>query len=165
MAAWAPMSTPRVGWAAIRIFGSLASSRPTSSFCWLPPDRANAGTISLGVRTSNRSMTARRRLARCAASMNGPLTELGVGVAAEQGVLPQRGVEQQAFAVAVERDVATPASISRCCVRAWVTSASSSSMVPGSGGLEAEDGLAQLELAVALDAGDAEHLAFVHLEA
>src|SRR5215217_9549458 len=36
----APMSRPRVGWAAISSLGWLSNSRPRTSFCWLPPDRA-----------------------------------------------------------------------------------------------------------------------------
>src|SRR4029453_4898227 len=36
----APMSRPRVGWAAISSLGLLSNSRPRTSFCWLPPDRA-----------------------------------------------------------------------------------------------------------------------------
>ncbi len=28
-------------------------SRPTTSFCWFPPDRAVAGTSTLGVFTAN----------------------------------------------------------------------------------------------------------------
>src|SRR5262249_6589761 len=39
-AAWAPTSMPRVGWEASRTVGSAIISRPTISFCWLPPDRA-----------------------------------------------------------------------------------------------------------------------------
>ena len=52
IAAWAPTSTPRVGWAAISRIGSLLISRPTISFCWLPPDSARASTSGPGVRTS-----------------------------------------------------------------------------------------------------------------
>ena len=32
-AAWAPMSMPLVGWAAISTLGSAMISRPTTSFC------------------------------------------------------------------------------------------------------------------------------------
>ena len=52
IAAWAPTSTPRVGWAAMSTFGAWLISRPTISFCWLPPDSAPAVTSMPGVRTS-----------------------------------------------------------------------------------------------------------------
>ena len=45
--------------------GSLAISRPTISFCWLPPDSAKAGTSMLGVRTSNRSTDVLGRSRAC----------------------------------------------------------------------------------------------------
>ena len=35
---WAPTSTPRVGWAAMSTLGVWLISRPTMSFCWLPPE-------------------------------------------------------------------------------------------------------------------------------
>ncbi|CAM5608437.1 hypothetical protein STENM223S_09526 [Streptomyces tendae] len=52
IAACAPTSTPRVGWAAIRKRGLWLISRPTISFCWLPPEREAAVTSMPGVRTS-----------------------------------------------------------------------------------------------------------------
>jgi hypothetical protein len=51
--AWAPTSMPRVGWAATNTTGSVVSSRPMISFCWLPPDSARALTSTPGDRTSN----------------------------------------------------------------------------------------------------------------
>ena len=60
-AACAPTSTPRVGWAAISKDGSATISRPTISFCWLPPDNANAETSTPGVRTSKSWTTSRVR--------------------------------------------------------------------------------------------------------
>ena len=42
IAAWAPTSTPRVGCAAMSSRGFALISRPTISFCWLPPERARA---------------------------------------------------------------------------------------------------------------------------
>ena len=67
------MSTPRVGWAASSTLGSLVSSRPTSSFCWFPPESAKAGTISLGVSTSKRSMISRQSALAAFVSISGPL--------------------------------------------------------------------------------------------
>ena len=52
IAAWAPTSTPRVGWEAISSTGSPLISRPTISFCWLPPESARACVSMPGVRTS-----------------------------------------------------------------------------------------------------------------
>jgi hypothetical protein len=52
MLAWAPTSTPRVGWAATSTLGSWLISRPTMSFCWLPPESEPALTKMEGVRTS-----------------------------------------------------------------------------------------------------------------
>ena len=43
---------PRVGWAATSSRGAELISRPTISFCWLPPDRATASVSGLGARTS-----------------------------------------------------------------------------------------------------------------
>ena len=59
--AWAPTSTPRVGCEAISSTGSPLISRPTMSFCWLPPDSARAVVSMPGVRTSYVA----RRCARC----------------------------------------------------------------------------------------------------
>src|SRR5439155_517749 len=67
MNSMAPMSTPRVGWAASRTFGLLPISRATITFCWLPPDRFLAATSIVGVRTSN-SLTRRLAHSRIATS-------------------------------------------------------------------------------------------------
>ena len=69
--AWAPTSTPRVGCDAISSTGSPESSRPTTSFCWFPPDSAAAGTSTPGVRTSN-SATMRSVSRRAAARSSRP---------------------------------------------------------------------------------------------
>ena len=67
IAAWAPTSTPRVGWAAISSTGSPLISRPTISFCWLPPDSARAWVSMPGradvvlARRSGRCPCGRRR--------------------------------------------------------------------------------------------------------
>ena len=60
-AAWAPTSMPRVGWLAMSTAGPATISRPTISFCWLPPDRAWAATSMPGVRTSKPSATSAAR--------------------------------------------------------------------------------------------------------
>ncbi len=57
MSACAPTSTPRVGWAATSSRGPPSISRPTTSFCWFPPDSAAAVVSGPGARTSKRSMT------------------------------------------------------------------------------------------------------------
>src|SRR6185369_4710846 len=47
-----PRSTPRVGCATSSSFGPSVSSRPITSFCWLPPESARAGSVRSGGRTS-----------------------------------------------------------------------------------------------------------------
>ena len=47
-----PTSSPRVGCAAITSLVSRDSSRATTSFCWLPPDRCPPAAKTEGVRTS-----------------------------------------------------------------------------------------------------------------
>ena len=60
----APTSSPRVGWAATSTFGSLATSRAATTFCWLPPERANARVLGPPPRTSNSSISLRARSTR-----------------------------------------------------------------------------------------------------
>ena len=40
MNSMAPTSTPRVGWPTSRTRGSRSISRASTSFCWLPPEKA-----------------------------------------------------------------------------------------------------------------------------
>ena len=102
----APTSTPRVGCAAMSTLGLWLISRPTMSFCWLPPESEPAVTKIDGVRTSY-SLTIRSVSALApAALMSWPLTLGVLGLVAEDAVLPERGLEQQAVAVAVLGDVA-----------------------------------------------------------
>ena len=99
-----PMSTPRVGCATSNSLGPSVSSRPITSFCWLPPERARAGSVRSGGRTSY-SVRMRR-----AAVVDGRPDQPGarrphghrraVG-GAEDAVLGEVEVEQQAAAVAV----------------------------------------------------------------
>src|SRR6266568_2338903 len=53
----APISTPRVGWAAIRAVGLAENSRAMMTFCWLPPESERAGASIEGVRTSNSAIS------------------------------------------------------------------------------------------------------------
>ena len=85
------MSTPRVGCAAISTFGSAVSSRPTISFCWLPPESANAGTVSFGVQhVEPLDDLAAVRLGRAGVDRTARCANCVVVLAAEQRVLPQR---------------------------------------------------------------------------
>ena len=47
------MSIPLVGCEAINKEGSSSNSRPTTNFCWFPPERAVAKVFVPGVLTSN----------------------------------------------------------------------------------------------------------------
>ena len=71
----------------------LDNSRPTMSFCWLPPDSAKAGTVSLGVRTPKVVDDVAGCRRRAAGGVDErPRPELRASVSpAEQRVLPQRG--------------------------------------------------------------------------
>ncbi len=57
----APTSSPRVGCAASKSFGSVSSSRARINFCWSPPDSAPAVTSMLLARTSNSRTSFRAR--------------------------------------------------------------------------------------------------------
>ena len=52
----APMSTPRVGWPTSNTPGAWPSSRASTSFCWLPPEKLALSNFSLRGRTSKRSI-------------------------------------------------------------------------------------------------------------
>src|SRR4029079_2265715 len=62
----APTSRPRVGWATTRTSGLSSNSRPSTSFCRLPPERLRTGVSGPGVFTSYRRMipSARSRMRR-----------------------------------------------------------------------------------------------------
>ncbi len=163
IAAWAPTSTPRVGWLAIRTLGSPLISRPTMSFCWLPPDSEAARTSMPGVRTSYASTMRSVSLRAPARSIHGPLT-FGSSVWWPRIRFSQSGaVEQQPVPVPVLGDVAD-------ALLAPATGPPGGEVGAGEtdrAGLEhphAHDGLDQLGLAVALDPRDAEHLAAVDRE-
>ncbi len=55
MAALAPTSTPRVGSSTMRTRDSRASHFARTTFCWLPPLRAETGVSIEGVLTARRS--------------------------------------------------------------------------------------------------------------
>ena len=86
--------------------GSLVISRPTISFCWLPPESVNAGTSMPGVRTSNSVTICVGPIADRAAVDEPALDERGAALVAEQHVLPQRERQHHAVALAVLGDVA-----------------------------------------------------------
>ena len=108
MAAWAPTSTPRVGWAAMSTIGSAIISRPTISFCWLPPDSARAATSVPGRADVELLDDLLGALARRRPVDPGPRHEGRLRLVAEHHVLPERRVEHQPVAVAVLGDVAEP---------------------------------------------------------
>ena len=51
------MSIPLVGCEAINKEGLSSNSRPTTNFCWLPPESAVASVLVFGVFTSNKEIT------------------------------------------------------------------------------------------------------------
>ena len=142
--------------------GSPLISRPTMNFCWLPPESARAVVSMPGVRTSycstmrsaslagtaavdpaapardgGRVWWPRMRFSHSGASSSSPWRCRSSGMYADAGLAALAG------------------SASR------VMSSSPSTTTPLDGWQHADDGLDQLGLAVALDAGDAEHLAGV----
>ena len=101
IAAWAPTSTPRVGCAAMSTRGFPAISRPTMSFCWLPPESAEASTSMLGVRTSA-SATILSVSSRAALAVDPhPAVYRWMHLVAEDPVLPERCVQQETLAVTI----------------------------------------------------------------
>src|SRR5215210_2016226 len=60
----APTSRPRVGCAATSTFGSRATSRAATTFCWLPPESAPPGVFGPPPRTSNSLISSRARCTR-----------------------------------------------------------------------------------------------------
>ncbi|CAM5669941.1 hypothetical protein SGLAM104S_02438 [Streptomyces glaucescens] len=82
-----------MGWAAIRNFGWWLISRPTISFCWLPPDREAAVTSMPGVRTSY-SVTIRRVSAWAAFGSSQTPLALGVSVTWPRMRFSQRGASR-----------------------------------------------------------------------
>ena len=164
--AWAPTSTPRVGCDAISSTGSPESSRPTTSFCWFPPDSAAAGTSTPGVRTSN-SATMRsvsRRAAARSSRPSGPGRATGGRVWWPRMRFAHSGcVASSPCARAVFGDVPDPRL--PAAERRDAGDVAAVEHDPARGGVpHPHDRLDQLRLAVALDPGDAQHLARVHDE-
>ena len=141
--------------------GLEAISRPTISFCWLPPDRAWAVTSMFGVRTS-KSRGPPRSAPGTLAIEPDAVTRTAAGLVAECDVLPQRRHQQQALALAVLGHVAEPCSRRRRTLQ-LVTSSPEHLIapVPHAG---ADQRVDQLRLTVALHTGDPEDFAAVHLE-
>ena len=104
--------------------GSPLISRPTISFCWLPPDSAAPATSMPGVRTSYSlddplGVARGRRRGRCSRPRGVGL----LGLVAEDAVLPQRGLEQQPVPVPVLGDVADAG---LAAARGWASAVMSS---------------------------------------
>jgi hypothetical protein len=53
---FAATSMPRVGSSRINSFGSVASQRASSTFCWLPPDSSPIGCSASRALMPSRSM-------------------------------------------------------------------------------------------------------------
>jgi hypothetical protein len=56
MSNFAATSMPRVGSSRISSFGSVASQRASSTFCWLPPDSSPIGCSASRALMPSRSM-------------------------------------------------------------------------------------------------------------
>ena len=165
-AAWAPTSTPAGGVRGdehARARRSSPGRRSASAGC---RRTARAASTSMpGVRTSYSSTIRWVSLARAGPVDQGALGVGRLGLVAEDAVLPERRLEQQAVPVPVLGDVADAVPRAGAGWSRSVMSSSPSATVPAVGRPHAHDRLDQLGLAVALDAGDAEHLAAVDREA
>ena len=140
--------------------GPAVISRPTISFCWLPPDSASAATSGpgradvelvddlLGPAHGARRGRSRAR-GRTAAGSGGRASTFSHSGA----------VSTRPSLLAILRDVADPALPALPRADARDVACPPSSTVPRVERLDADDRLEQLGLAVALDAGDAEDLA------
>ena len=157
----APTSRPRVGCAAIVTFGSSASSRAITHFCWLPPESEEASVCGSPPRTSYCSSSGLARLLHPPRGEHPP-ARLAL-VLAQGEVLGEREVEDEAAPVAVLGDVADAGA-----QRALDAAARDLGPVDRDraalGLAQAGDRLDQLGLAVAVDAGHADDLAGAHLQ-
>ena len=162
-AAWAPTSMPRVGWAAISTFGSAVISRPMMSFCWLPPDSACAVTSMLGALTSYSVRISSVRARDPLRSTHHPFAN-GRCVWCPRAAFSHSGeFEQQPFGVAILGDVAD-AGLAPLAHRPMGDVVIHQRDRSGGDLVGADDRPDQLGLTVALDPGDADDLASVHLE-
>ena len=140
--------------------GSPLISRPTISFCWLPPDSAEAATSMPGVRTSY-SRDDPLGVGAGAGPVDPRPGDVGRAGSGGRGSGSPRAAPPAAGpAGAGPRGCSRCPASRRCRVSSSVMSRSPSRTVPA-GRPHAHDRLDQLGLAVALDPGDAEHLAGV----
>ena len=141
--------------------GSPLISRPTMNFCWLPPESARAVVSMPGVRTSYASMI--RSVSSRAPRAVDPaaLARSAAGSGGRGCGSPRAARRAAARAAAGPRGCSRPRTRGGAGSPSRVMSLSPSMTTPLVVGEHADDGLDQLGLAVALDAGDAEHLAGV----
>src|SRR5690606_22199290 len=71
----APISTPQVGFSAMMSGVARVISRPTTSFCLLPPDMVEASADGPATRMSKRRMMSRANSAMAPRRRNGPLAK------------------------------------------------------------------------------------------
>src|SRR3954471_21391021 len=90
----APTSSPRVGWCAIKSFGSLATSRATATFCWLPPESELASVSGSPPRTSY-SLSSARVVGHPADRQEAVIRDRRLAVLAERQVLGQGEVQHE----------------------------------------------------------------------
>ncbi len=165
MAAAAPASTPQVGCETTSTPGFCSTSRPTTNFCRLPPDRLRASASMPGVRTSN-SLTMRLAKSRALpARMKPPesrpwrwrplSTPLSTRLISGTAAWPLRSSGTLHRPSARRREGPKPADGRAVDADRGV----------GRDGALAGQRQQQLVLAVAGDAGDAEDLAGTDLEA
>ena len=147
-------------------FGSPSISRPTTSFCWLPPESAYAATSTPGVRTSNVLDDLRGALAGAAAvDPRRPSRRAAWRLVAEHAVLPQRRRRAAGRRAGGLRGCSRRRARDGSAWSAWLMSTPPSAMRPADGVPQPDERLDELALAVALDAGDADDLAAMHCRA
>ena len=150
------------GCEAISRTGSSLISRPTISFCWLPPDSEAAVTSMPGVRTSKvvddpPGVGLGRRPVEQEAAGRRRAGSGGRGSGSPRA-MPSRISPCRCRSSGMKP---TPASRRRGGGQVGRCPSPASSIVPRGDRPDAHDRVHQLGLAVALDAGDAEHLAGV----
>jgi hypothetical protein len=158
----APTSTPQVGCATTSARGRASISRPTMNFCRLPPERLAASAPAPA------AFTLKRRI-RCPASSAARRVRI-------QPWRPSGSVRVSSVFAASESVGTAPRPrrssgmkcrprVRRRCAAAWPIGMAEEADGVGSGaGVLARERGEQLLLAVAGDAGDAQDLAFAHLE-
>ena len=156
----APMSTPRVGWAARITDGSLSSSLAMISFWMLPPDRLLVGVGSVGVLTEKAS-TSRWQCARMRSKLKKPGPQEGrVAMVDKQQVLADLELADGPVPHPFLGHVGQTGALGCVAGLAVVRSTPSiSTDGAGAGRPQPGDGLGQLALPVAGHPGDADDLA------